>query len=96
MERLWYMHNYLLACAARPGAVAPGLFGPWIVNDTSAWRGGYTTDYNFQQTFASALSCNHPELLEPYLETLERMLPAARQPRRGCRTVLHRTRRRRW
>jgi len=79
IERLWYVHNYLLASAARPGAVAPGLFGPWIVNDTSAWYGGYTTDYNFQQTFAAALSCNHPELLEPYLETLERMLPAARQ-----------------
>jgi hypothetical protein len=36
-------------------------------------------DYNFQQTFAAALSCNHPELLEPYLETIERILPAARQ-----------------
>ena len=78
-ETLWYVHNYLLACAARPGAVAPGLFGPWIVQDFSAWRGSYTMDYNFEQAFAAALSCNHPELLEPYLETIENMLPAARQ-----------------
>ncbi|MHC4672472.1 MAG: glycosyl hydrolase family 95 catalytic domain-containing protein [Planctomycetota bacterium] len=79
IELLWYVHNYLLASAARPEAVAPGLFGPWIVEDTSAWQGGYTMDYNFQQAFAAALSCNHPELLQPYLETIERMLPAARQ-----------------
>ncbi|UCD27677.1 MAG: hypothetical protein JSV03_11265, partial [Planctomycetota bacterium] len=78
-EKLWYVQNYLLACAARSGAVAPGLFGPWTVRDVSSWRGSYTNDYNFQQTFAAALSCNHAELLEPYLETIERMLPAARQ-----------------
>jgi len=78
-ERLWYIHNYLLASAARPGAIAPGLFGPWIVEDKSAWHGGYVMDYNFEQTFAAALSCNHPELLEPYLETIESMLTAARQ-----------------
>ena len=78
-ERLWYVHNYLLACATRPGAIAPGLFGPWIVEDKSAWYGGYTMDYNLQQAFSAALSCNHPELLEAYLETIERMLPAARQ-----------------
>jgi hypothetical protein len=79
VERMWYFCNYMLASATRPGAIAPGLFGPWIVEDRSAWGGSYTTDYNFQQTFAAALSCNHPELLEPYLSTLENMLPAARE-----------------
>ena len=79
IESLWYFCNYMLASASRPGAVAPGLFGPWIVEGRSAWGGSYTTDYNFQQTFAAALSCNHPELLEPYLSTLENMLPAARK-----------------
>ena len=79
VQRLWYAHNYLLASSARPGAVAPGLYGPWIVNDKQMWRGSYTTDYNFQQTFTAALSCNHPELLEPYFAVLEEMLPAARQ-----------------
>ena len=79
VEDTWYFCNYLLASASRPGAVAPGLFGPWIVLDRSAWGGSYTTDYNFQQTFAAALSSNHPELLEPYFSTLEDMLPAARE-----------------
>jgi hypothetical protein len=76
LERLWFVHNYLLACAARPGAVAPGMFGPWIVQDKSAWHGGYIMNYNFEQAFAAALSCNHPELLEPYFEVIENVAPA--------------------
>ncbi len=78
VERLWYLHNYLLACAARPGAVAPGLFTPWIVPDYTAWNNAYVMDYNFQMTFAACLSSNHFELMQPYLDTIERMLPAAR------------------
>ncbi|MFH1410456.1 MAG: hypothetical protein ABIG80_02765, partial [Patescibacteria group bacterium] len=37
VEKMWYFCNYLLASASRPGAIAPGLFGPWIVEDRSAW-----------------------------------------------------------
>lgn len=79
LQDLWYMHTYLLACATRPGAVAPGLFSPWIVNDVTMWNNSYTNDYNFEQTFAAALSSNRPELLEAYLETIERNIPAARE-----------------
>ncbi|MEK7246867.1 MAG: hypothetical protein AAB092_00180, partial [Chloroflexota bacterium] len=79
LQDLWYMQHYLLACATRPGAVAPGLFGPWIVNDVTMWNNSYTNDYNFEQAFAAALSSKRPELLEAYLETIERLLPAARE-----------------
>lgn len=78
LQQQWYMQNYLLACAARRGAVAPGLFGPWIVPDRIAWHGGYVLDYNFEQEFAACLSCNHCELLWPYFDTIEGMIPAAR------------------
>ena len=79
IQAMWYNYNYLLASATKPGAIAPGLFSPWIVNDESAWRGSYTIDYNFQQTYCAALSSNHPELMEPYFETVEEALPNARE-----------------
>jgi len=79
LHGLWYQWMYVLASATRPGAVAPGLFSPWIVEDKSMWRGSYTIDYNFQQTYCAALSSNHPELLDPYFAEVEAMLPAARR-----------------
>ena len=39
IQDLWYNYLYLLNSATKPGAIAPGLFSPWIVNDTSAWNG---------------------------------------------------------
>ena len=79
LHGLWYQWMYVLASATRPGAVAPGLFSPWIVEDKSMWHGSYTIDYNFQQTYCAALSSNHPELLDPYFAEVEAMLPAARR-----------------
>lgn len=79
LQDLWYLHQYFFACATRPGAVAPGVFGPWIVEDTAMWSGSCTTDYNFEQTFAAALGSNHAERMGAYFETLEGHLPAARE-----------------
>lgn len=79
LEGLWYYYNYLLASGCRKGAIAPGLYGPWIVEDESYWGGAYVFDYNIQQTFAATLSCNHPELMEPYLDTIEYYAPEARK-----------------
>jgi len=77
MYHLWYKWMYMLGSTTKPGAIAPGLFSPWIVEDRSMWHGSYTIDYNFEQTYCSALSSNHAELMEPYFATVERMIPAA-------------------
>ena len=79
IQDLWYNYLYLLNSATRPGAIAPGLFSPWIVNPTSAWNGSYTIDYNFQQNYDAALSSNHADLMEAYFSTVERALPNARE-----------------
>jgi len=79
LQDLWYNYLYLFNSATRSGAIAPGLYSPWIVNDKSAWRGSYTTDYNFQQTYDAALSSNHAELMNAYFSTIERALPNARE-----------------
>ena len=79
IQNLWYYYLFLLNSATKPGAIAPGLFTPWIVNDESAWRGSYTIDYNFQQNYCAALSSNHAELMEAYFATVERALPNARE-----------------
>ena len=79
IQDLWYNYLYLLNSATKPGAIAPGLFSPWIVNDTSAWNGSYTIDYNFQQNYDAALSSNHADLMDAYFSTIERALPNARE-----------------
>ncbi len=79
IQDLWYNYLYLFNSATRPGAIAPGLYSPWIVNDESTWRGSYTSDYNFQQTYDAALSSNHAELMEPYFAAIERAVPNARE-----------------
>ncbi len=79
IQDLWYSYLYLFNSATRPGAIAPGLYSPWIVNNKSAWRGSYTTDYNFQQTYDAALSSNHADLMDAYFSSVERTLPNARE-----------------
>ncbi|MGP8329171.1 MAG: glycosyl hydrolase family 95 catalytic domain-containing protein [Methanosarcinaceae archaeon] len=79
IQDLWYSYLYLLNSATKPGAIAPGLFSPWIVNNKSAWNGSYTIDYNFQQNYDAALSSNHADLMEAYFATVERALPNARE-----------------
>jgi hypothetical protein len=58
VEYYWYAAQYLLACASRADAVAPGLFGPWVFSDNAAWHGDYTLNYNFEATFYGAYSSN--------------------------------------
>lgn len=39
LEAYWYGMQYMLGSTARPGKVAPGLWGVWAVTDSSAWNG---------------------------------------------------------
>lgn len=78
-QDLWYQWMYVFGSATAPGATAPGLFSPWILNDKTKWKGAYTIDYNFEQTYAAALSSNRPEMMAPYFAEVERNVPRARR-----------------
>ncbi|WBB59689.1 hypothetical protein O7599_29685 [Streptomyces sp. WMMC500] len=65
VEKGWYGSLYLLACAAREGKYAPGLWGNWITGPMN-WNGDYHTNYNYQAPFYAGMSSNRVGQLEPY------------------------------
>jgi len=79
LEFLWYYGLYLLASAARRGAVPPGLQGLWAMDGvTPPWRGDYHADMNVQETFWPACASGHLDLLDSWCDLMRECLPAAR------------------
>jgi len=74
LESVWYRNLYFLRCGSKPGAQPLGLFLGCAL-DAMPWHGCATTDYNFEQAFWGAFTCNHPELAEPYNRYLVEYLP---------------------
>jgi hypothetical protein len=81
LERTWYWNLYFLRCALRPGVTCPGLFANWSSkNIGTAWHGDYHMNYNTQQPFWVAFSCNHVDLHLPYVDMVERtLLPVSKK-----------------
>ena len=46
----WYMSQYLLRISSWAGP-APGLFGPFVVDDEVVWSGDITLNYNAEAAF---------------------------------------------
>ena len=69
----------ILGSATRPGAVAPGLFGPWITTDKPAWHGDWHLNYNFQAPLHGVWTADHPELALAHLAGLEGAVPDFRR-----------------
>ena len=57
LEQFYYGMLYTIGAAARPGKMAPGLWGPWITTDSAGWNGDYTLNYNFQGAHACGGCC---------------------------------------
>ena len=73
----WYRMVYYLRCFAKPGAVPVGLFGG-LASDQTPWHGDYHHNYNAWQPYWTPLVVNHPELTEPWVRYMNRMLPRLR------------------
>ena len=71
LEEYYYGALYAVACANRPGKLAPSLFGNFITTNDVAWGGLYFMNYNEEAPYYGVFSSNHPELAEPYI----RMVP---------------------
>jgi len=82
MEKLWYTNQYFLACCSKKDKIAPGLYGNWIISDSSWWHGDYHLNYNFEQQYWGVYSSNHTELAYPYYDLISRILPMAKKEAR--------------
>lgn len=80
LEELWYRNLYFFNCAAKDGAVCPGLFANWSYNNIgTAWHGDYHMNYNTQQPFWMTFSSNHLEKNLPYVNLIESLMPVSRK-----------------
>lgn len=66
MEQHYYQSQYLFACSSREGKMPPGLWGPFISADNTAWAGDYHLNYNYQSPYWGCFSSNQLCLTDNY------------------------------
>jgi alpha-L-fucosidase 2 len=70
LEKYYYASQYLFACSSREGKFAPGIWGPFLTKDSSAWGGDYHLNYNYQAPYWAAYSSNYIPLTDNYDQPL--------------------------
>ncbi|SIN74342.1 glycosyl hydrolase family 95 catalytic domain-containing protein [Chitinophaga niabensis] len=70
LEKYYTNSQYLFAASSRPGKYAPGIWGPFITKDSSAWGGDYHLNYNYQAPYWAAFSSNYIDLTDNYDQPL--------------------------
>lgn len=92
LEQLWYTSLYMQASQHRKAPV-PALLGLAFGRGIDSaqkldWNGEYTNDQNSQMVPMPFFSANHLELIEPFLDTFNAMIPTAKRDTKeiyGCR-----------
>lgn len=87
LEKLWYLHLYVIECACGRGSAYPeqacGLNGLWDIRRPVLWSSCWYWDVNIQQAFWPAFSANHLEIArlfcEGYLRYADRAIAFARE-----------------
>ncbi len=77
IERWWFRMLYFARTISTPGAAPPGLMPP-LATDATPWHADYHFNYNSWQPFYSAISANHPELADSWVDYVHSMLPRAK------------------
>ncbi|MHB9024711.1 MAG: LamG-like jellyroll fold domain-containing protein [Armatimonadota bacterium] len=79
LTNLWYMHIYAMAAGSR-GEVPPKFNGGlWLFNrDDREWGAGFW-HWNTQETYWPLYAANHLELLAPYYDMYQAMLPRVKE-----------------
>jgi len=75
LEKYYFASQYLFACASRGNKFAPGIWGPFITQDSTAWGGDYHLNYNYQAPFWAAYSSNYIDLVDNYDQPLLDYMP---------------------
>jgi hypothetical protein len=70
LEKYYYTSQYLFACTSRGNKFAPGLWGSFITQDSTAWGGDYHLNYNYQAPYWAAYSSNFIDLTDNFDQPL--------------------------
>lgn len=76
LQNWWYRMVYFFRVFSRSNGNAIGLAA--CFDHLAGWHNSLKLNYNIQQTYLAAASIGHPELLEPFIDTLTRDLPRGR------------------
>jgi hypothetical protein len=79
LQQYYDVSQYLFACSSRKGKFPPGIWGPFITQDSTAWGGDYHLNYNYQAPFWAAFSSNHIDLTDNYDQPLLDYMPEGRR-----------------
>ena len=88
-EALYFQYGrYLLITSSRDGCLPANLQGIWCKDMTAPWHSDYHININAQMNYWLAETCNLSECHVPFLDYLERLVPAGQQTAQdlyGCR-----------
>ena len=88
-EALYFQYGrYLLITSSREGCLPANLQGIWCKDLNAPWHSDYHININAQMNYWPAEICNLSECHMPFLDYLERLVPAGQQTAQdlyGCR-----------
>ncbi len=76
LQNWWYRMVYFFRCFAKSGGNVIGLQA--CFDQLGGWHNALTLNYNAQQVYLAAGPINHPELIEPFVDVLQRNLNRAK------------------
>ncbi len=76
LQNWWYRMLYFFRVFSRSNGNAIGLAA--CFDHLAGWHNSLKLNYNIQQTYLAAAAVGHPELLEPFIDSLTRELPRVR------------------
>lgn len=76
LQNWWYRMVYFFRVFSRADGNGIGLAA--CFDKLAGWHNSLKINYNIQQTYLAAGTIGHPELLEPFIDQLTRILPRAR------------------
>jgi hypothetical protein len=76
LQNWWYRMVYFLRTFARPNGNVVGLQA--AMDRLGGWHNSLTLNYNAQQVYLTAGPINHSELIEPFVDVLQRNLNRAK------------------
>ena len=66
LEKYYYASQYLFVSSSAKNKFAPGIWGPFITQDSSSWGGDYHLNYNYQAPYWAAYSSNYIDQVDNF------------------------------